>query len=537
MPETRAWLRIKKAIEAYEENPLPLSSLRRVSALRENPTGDQMAARKKTAKRRSKSTRRKSSSPKRRRKTARKKTSRKKRATRRSRPRVTAMIPVTAAAPRKRRRTKRRKPRRRARRGGSRTTVKVVRVTCQPRVVGRTGRKSTRRRRSGGRRRRRMLENPIEMTSLPMATGTEYLSNPALFENQAGPFSGGALRALGAVSVGVGIGFTIAELTDRFVATRGNKEPWYGRDAAAYHASRPDAMRLGVQAAGAVGGLALSYAVRGRGVLTFLASGIAIGFGVNLVRMGLNYYLMPAVLKVENFADKNLGNRLYPLEQQSVQEQVTKYLQAKNEGQTAEQTPVSPLTPVTTPATGVAYLGKGGNGAANGSALGKAHEASVSNGNGLGAAQQIVATGRLGTCSSCGGNGGCYKGCSTLKLCPDCPSGNVAMTCEYVVQEGDDLTALATAADVDIALIQAMNDGDFWQPGNTVTMPYAMCVYLQHGTVYGIGALGGAEDYTPVSEFVNMPHIERHPLLDQPDHSRALDEKVAASLFASTPEG
>jgi hypothetical protein len=199
-------------------------------------------------------------------------------------------------------------------------------------------------------------ENPLAndggaLHANPFGTG--------LFDNPNG-FGGDALRALGIVSTGVGVGYTVAELADRFVATRGNKEPWYGRDAAAYQQSRPDALRLGVQAAGAVAGIA--GASMTSGPVAWLLGGLSIGFGANLVRMGLNYYVMPMILPVEDASNKTLGNRLYPLEQEAVQTKVTAYLEAKQKAQLAEQTPISPLN--SSPPTivegadpGMVYLG------------------------------------------------------------------------------------------------------------------------------------------------------------------------------------
>lgn len=400
---------------------------------------------------------------------------------------VTAAVALPAPRPRKRRAAKRRPAKRRARRARAaarrRSTARVVRPRGTQMVViaPQPSRRSSPRRRSAPKRRkskrsksrrRAMLENPLTLSTLGAGVEPGYMS---LFENPVGPFSMGSVRALGAAAAGIGIGLVIAEATDRWVATRGNKHPWFGRDAAAAQQSRPDAMRLGVQAAGAAVGMAGAYYARGRGFLPWLLGGVAVGFASNLVRMGLNYYVMPAILTVENPTDKTLANRLYPLEQTKIQDKVVAFLDARTKGQqsTIEQyTPTSPLDPTALPpGEGVVYLGKGR----------KAPE----QGNGLGTvASKLVSTGRLGKCGGCGGNGGCYTSCPDLKLCGECGTDNpTAMRCTVTVEAGTDVVALAVAAGVDIEAVNALNGGGdpstYWAPGARVELPYALCTYLQ----------------------------------------------------------
>jgi hypothetical protein len=235
-------------------------------------------------------------------------------------------------------------------------------------------------------------------------------------------------------------------------------------------------MRLGAQAAGAALGMAGAYYTRGRGFLPWLLGGIAVGFGANLVKMGLSYYVMPAVLTVDNPTDKTLANRLFPLEQTKLQDTVTKFLEEKTKAQGTLETytPGSPLDNPQTPAQGVVYLGKARKAPGQGNTLGAA-------------APKLVATGRLGKCNGCGGSNGCWTSCPDLKLCSECGAEDpVAMRCKVVVEAGSDIVALASAANVDINQVNALNGGGgpdtYWVVGNTVTLPYAMCTFIQHST-------------------------------------------------------
>jgi hypothetical protein len=351
----------------------------------------------------------------------------------------------------------------------------------------------------------------------------DLLDNPEagfgglMLENQV--FTISALRAWGTAAAGVGLGLGVADFLDRYVATRKPKDgrnPWYGANAAAAYNRRPDAWRLGAQAAGGLGAMALAYATRGRGVIPWLLGGTAIGFGANLTQMLFNYWLMPLIFRVkkETPSEPNLGNRLYPLEQDFVQDTVDNIFknfalatnlqanQAADVGQPGfavpPVAPVDPTGPVYTlgraahdyylgapqyspygnggyghPGYAAGYPGYAGKGGA---------QAGVSSGQ---AGQPVhVKTGRLGMCSACGGYDGCWSHCPDLTICGDCPTWPpTARMCTYVVQAGDDLATLAARYNIDVAQVDAMNPpGDraqYWIPGATVTLPYAFCMAMQ----------------------------------------------------------
>jgi hypothetical protein len=158
------------------------------------------------------------------------------------------------------------------------------------------------------------------------------LDNPGgggLLDNPLGAFSGENIKKFGVAAGGVALGLIVADFVDRYVATRkpkgdGANNPWYGRDAAAAYRQKPDAMRLGVQALGAGGSMFLAYQLRNKAWAPWLFGGLALGFGVNLIKMLADWWLMPAVLSVKeaDAGKMSLGNRLYPLEQSYVQEKV-----------------------------------------------------------------------------------------------------------------------------------------------------------------------------------------------------------------------
>lgn len=345
-----------------------------------------------------------------------------------------------------------------------------------------------RRRRRTRRRRKSYAQNTMLLQNAGMRfrDGGDLLGNPydgMLQENQT--FGISAVRAFGMAGLGVGLGLVVADMADRYVATRkptNGNNPWYGANAAAAQNRRPDAWRLGAQAAGGVVGVGLAYAVRGRMILPWLVGGIAVGFFANLTKLLLNWYAMPMVFKVEKGDEATFANRMYPLEQKTIQDAVDSIFEnwaqatgsALNNNQLATPT-VAAIIPLP---TGPAYtLGRGAprsNGVPQGKARAQSAEASGRVGQPV-----IVPTGRLGMCSSCGGNGGCWDHCPELVTCGDCTDELIARRCEYVVQPGDDLVVMASQHGIDVAQVDALNGPNYWVVGNKVILPYAFCRALE----------------------------------------------------------
>ncbi len=310
------------------------------------------------------------------------------------------------------------------------------------------------------------------------------LENSAMLENQTSPFTARGLVNYGIAAAGLAIGTVVADFTDRVVATRKPKDgtnPWYGADAAAAIYRRPDAMRLGVQVVGGVLGLAAAYFAKGRGILPWLATGVALGFGSNALVKVVNWYLMPAVLKVKDPTEKSAANRYYALEQDSVQKMVddafAKYATnpALSDGQKGDASVIkSPLGDLT---TNLMVLGSPSEG--------KAEPHATAAGSAVGSGQPprtFVDTGRIGHCAECGGNNGCYNDCKSL--CSNCGDSYTPwMECSYQVEAGDDLAAMAAAGGVTVLQVNAMNNGQtpdiYWVPGNTVNLPYGICMVVK----------------------------------------------------------
>jgi len=332
-------------------------------------------------------------------------------------------------------------------------------------------RRRGRARRSAPRRRRRrdelaMLENP------------GMLENPSFLPNQlAGAFSRANLMAYGTAAAGVAVGLLVADFVDRYVATRKPADaasgatannPWYGRDAAAAQRMRPDAWRLGTQAAGAVVALGLAYWTRGSRLIPWLLGGTAIGFGANLLKMLADWWLMPAILKTKADNEASFANRMYPLEQAAIQDQVTEIFanwdktESLNAGQQTTPDIRSPLTGAAAGGTDVYTLGR----------------ANVAS-RGVGANGRFFKnTGRLGNCTSCGGYNGCWSDCSTQ--CPDCPGYNPHKKCTYTVQMMGEIEALAAQSGVTMSDVASMNGGrTSFAVGETVTLPYGMCMIIE----------------------------------------------------------
>lgn len=300
-------------------------------------------------------------------------------------------------------------------------------------------------------------------------------------------FSISAIQAAGMAGFGVGIGLVIADFLDRFVATRkptDGVQPWYGANAAAAINRRPDAWRLGAQAAGGVGAIGLAYLARGRSVLPFLFGGTAVGFFANLTKELINWWGMPMILKTkegaEGATEATLANRLYSVEQKGPQDQVAAIFEKWKENSVLMANQADPpVVPSVAPGAGRSFLGQRGQR----QQLGKARTQAEA-GNGQVGRPVLVPTGRLGMCDTCGGDNGCWSDCEDLTLCGDCGDHPVARRCEYVVQPGDDLRVMANRYGIDANQIQGLGA----LPGTKVVLPYAMCRALQHSpaAVHGV---------------------------------------------------
>lgn len=282
------------------------------------------------------------------------------------------------------------------------------------------------------------------------------------------------IKSLGTTSFGIGLGLVFADLLDRYIATRtpkDGKRPWMGRNAAAAIQAKPDAMRLGAQAAGAVLASAGAYYTRKSNYIPWVLAGTAIGFGANLFKQLITWWIMPAIFKVEatDANKESLGNRLYPLEQAYVQDKIasqfekwTTTVNLNDQQQDAVAGIESPL------------------GSSNMYALGGAPSPAGLPPGMVGQTSPLVSTGRVGNCNSCGGMGGCYQNCPDL--CSTCPDREGATECAIIVQAGDDLYDLAAGSGVDVNEVNAMNGGlpdTYWVAGNRVKLPMPMCIEVR----------------------------------------------------------
>jgi hypothetical protein len=312
----------------------------------------------------------------------------------------------------------------------------------------------------------------------------------------------------GSAALGVGLGLVLADGFDRFVATRtpadstpsaaAGKRPWFGKNAAAAMARRPDGVRLGVQAAGAVGSMVLAYLTRRGRALPWFFGGAAVGFGSNLLLQLVTWYVAPAVLKATP-SEENLGNRLYPAQQADIQDGIDAIFEdwGTNDVLKGGQAEVASIPAITVGVSGARTLGKAGSGSQSPSgqlaAVSDVERART---------EGFLLTGRLGKCGSCGGQpGGCWASCPDLGTeCGPCagPGTKTAQACRYLVEIGDDLYAMAAKANVSVVSIDDLNGGTpdtYWRVGETVLLPNAMCRYLFASTPNGGG--GGGQPMTP----------------------------------------
>lgn len=365
-----------------------------------------------------------------------------------------------------------------------------------------------------------MLDNPSDM----------MLENPSLLPNQiTGAFTRANLMAYGTAAAGVAVGLLVADFVDRYVATRkpADSTPtagtaqnaWYGRDAAAAQRMRPDAWRLATQAGGAVVALGLAYWTRGQRIIPWLLGGTAIGFGANLLKMLADWWLMPALFKAEP-TEVKFGNRMYPLEQSGIQDQVADIFKnwAATDSLNAGQQPnlTATLSPFTGPTPDVYTLGR-------------ANQAVSGNG------RFFKNTGRLGNCPSCGGYNGCWNDCDTQ--CPDCPGYNPHKKCTYVLQTGDDLYAIASQGGVSINDVVAMNPGVAWPPpvGTSVTLPYGMCAMLQNRAP-GVPIPPPGYATTPPGAVMPIPGVGPGAAITPPAAAPAM-APVMTGLYGAPPNG
>lgn len=574
MKPTKAWLRVKKQIDEYSRSTgvkIDRAPAMRAERLSENPIqGQQLAvlenptprdgeknmatAKQKAAARRNikkaQAARRRKAGGGRRRKSARRRPVRARRRRMRANP-----VAKTMAGRRRQRAASRRnikkaqKARRRSRRVTSRVRsirkaagrggIRLVRVrrASTPIVIEEKGKRRSRRRKkallANPKRRKRSRRRRHQTNNLTFRD-----KRAALLENpRGGGFNGlsydnptftiSAIQAAGMAGFGVGLGLVIADFLDRFVATRkpsGGTQPWYGANAAAAVNRRPDAWRLGAQAAGGVGAIGLAYLARGRSFLPFLFGGTAVGFFANLTKELINWWAMPMILKTKLPTEATLANRMYPLEQKDIQDSVAaifeKYMDnavlAANQPATGD-----PIVPSVAPGSGRSMLGQRQQYA--GHMVGKARTQAEA-GNGQVGRPVLVPTGRLGMCDTCGGDNGCWSDCEDLTLCGDCGDNLVARRCEYVVQPGDpDAIELARGLNIDMAQINALNPpGDpsvYWVAGKHVVLPYAMCVALQSG---------------PVANATNRPNLCLPGFMWDPNLGRCVRAPVAS--FPNRPE-
>lgn len=537
---TKAWARIQRDIEERLQNPIEgkrLSALRinpekekkvatrkQIAAARRNIKKAQAARRKKNprrrvAKKRAAPKRRKRAAPKRRRRrrnpsTTAAKTTRRRPARRRTNTVAAPPAPAT-------RRRRRRNPWYGDTEGHRAAAKKGIRRKKRAAAKRRTARRSPSRRRARrpSKKRASQCARCLARRRRNPTTELALLENPSggLLPN-AGPFSASSVKGYLAAAGGVTVGLVVADFVDRFVATRKptgtdavkGVGPWYGRAAAAAIAKRPDAMRLGVQAGGAVVGILGTYYTRNMSnIIPWLLGGVAVGFGANLFKMLADWWVMPALLKVEakDATKPSLGNRTYPLEQTFVQDDIDKlFEQWTNVPNLVAQQQEKPV--IESVLTGTVNSGLALSGVGVGQLGGAGQKQSPSEAAANGGRGELLMTGRLGACPKCGGVNGCFSSCPELGGCPTCPDGKVsgvggfAPRCRYTVKPGDDFRQIIGVAGADPAVINQLNGGQsphqYWRPGNTVMMPFHLCKHMEsNSSAPAQQSLGAAEQSGP----------------------------------------
>lgn len=387
------------------------------------------------------------------------------------------------------------------------------------------------------RRRSRRRSNPAgQYQYTPSMSRQGLLDNPSysgLFENPMGAYSKDSLMAFGVAAAGVGLGLLIARATDRFIATMkpadsksGNKanHPWYGKNAVMAINRRPGAMRLGVQAGGAVLAIGGAYALRNKAVAPWLLGGLALGFGSNLLLQFAEWYAIPWLLKIKDANEQTIQNRLYVLEQVDTQDKVdaimedwqTKPALAANQDQNAPVI-MGPLNDASSP--DVATLGRGAAGSR------PSRPAMV------GAARRFVPDGRVGNCDECGGSGGHYSGCGQ---CATCNGGE--QKCAYTVMPGDDLAPVLEETGMDINVIAGLNGGgspeSWWLAGNRVILPEAVCHAVTRGAAQRRSSVAGIPPEAPP---VEQPALSPAPAPSIPARS-PVPSSVAFALAGGADE-
>lgn len=474
--------------------------------------------------------------------------------------------PSPAANPRRRRRTKRRanpvaaNPRRRRksrRRSNPVTATRGITVHTHMHGGGAPVRDNPRRRRrrranphvkayrrkstvkahnrKKARKSRRRRSNPVAMPYVPAHRG--MLDNPSysgLFENPIGPYSTSSLKAFGVASAGLALGLLVARAADRFIATMKPKAskngktsnlPWYGKNAVAAIYRRPDAIRLGVQAAGAVAGIGGAYMLRNKPIAPWALGGIALGFGSNLLLQLAEWYAIPYLLKIKDPGEKTMQNRLYVLEQIDTQDEVDKRFEDW------ASTPALMANQMQDPNAVVVQGPLNTAGSSDLLTLGRIAAERARQGS-LGTPRKFVADGRVGHCGECGGDGGHYAGCAQ---CVVCNGGGVrGRRCLYTVERNTDPYAIAQAAGITIADIAALNGGgtpdQWWIVGSQVTLPEPACnVVISQGTP-------ALPENPPVPVNVPTNEVPAPSLMSVAGHGESVPTNVAYALAGGQAE-
>lgn len=353
--------------------------------------------------------------------------------------------------------------------------------------------------RSGGTRRRMAARRPRRASSVYMTAPRAYRNNPVNLASVGGfaanPVGMGVyrdnpvtnLKDFAMATGGVALGYIAADTLDRFLATMkpaGGTQPYFGRDAATLINSRPNGMRL---AAGALGtGLMAAvsyYTARTRPNVSTFFGGLAVGFGVKLLASVWQWYIAPAIWKVDEAKPNSLADRMFSLEQKAVQDKVKAEYKSPDGGRfSATQGANAQISLVSSGQVG-GLPSHQGQGAAPVPFVDAAHSngavgGTVAGGSYRGRSLRKRKSGSIGVCSSCRGVNACYEGCHDA--CTSCGySDESAPNCTVTVQAGDDFAALAATVGVSMDDVVALNNGVF-NPveGSTVTLPYSMCALL-----------------------------------------------------------